>query len=56
MPEYSLTTRAMKRGTAFGFAGNADNYGRDSGASEKNVASQLGRLLHYENSGKKANI
>ena len=48
--EYRVTTRAMKRGTAFGFALYEIQIttGGNSSASEKNVASQLGRLLHYE--------
>ena len=48
--EYRVTTRAMKRGTAFGFAlyEMQITTGGNSSASEKNVASQLGRLLHYE--------
>ena len=52
----SVTTRAMKRGTAFGFAlyEMQITTGGNSSASEKNVASQLGRLLHYEKQRKES--
>ena len=48
--EYRVTTRAMKRGTVFGFAlyEMQTTTGGNGSASEKNDASKLGRLLHYE--------